>query len=134
MPRDLHPIHAIVLAGTIPLFLGAFLSDWAYALSFEPQWKNFASWLIAGGLTFGLIALIWSLFTLRRARLRGARSSWHVLLLLAAWALAFFNALVHARDAWASMPAGLVLSALVILLAIAATTMGFSRDREELPR
>jgi hypothetical protein len=52
--------------------------------------------------------------------------------LLAIWVLGFINASVHARDAWASMPTALVLSAIIALLAIAATTMGFSRPRAEV--
>jgi hypothetical protein len=38
--RALHPLHAVLLASTIPLFLGAVLSDWAYASSYEVQWTN----------------------------------------------------------------------------------------------
>ena len=49
-PRPLHPLHAILLAFPLPLFLGALLSDAAYRASFHVQWHNFASWLIAGGL------------------------------------------------------------------------------------
>ena len=49
MPRTLHPLHALLLAGTVPLFLGVLLSDVAYATSDQMQWKNFASWLNAGG-------------------------------------------------------------------------------------
>src|SRR3546814_5562368 len=44
--RALRPMHAILLAGTVPLFLGAMLSDIAYASSYQVQWTNFASWLI----------------------------------------------------------------------------------------
>ena len=57
----LHPLHAVLLASTLPLFLGAVLSDWAYASTYEIQWTNFASWLIAGGLLFGVIVLAWAL-------------------------------------------------------------------------
>src|SRR3546814_2173755 len=41
--RALRPMHAILLAGTVPLFLGAMLSDIAYASSYQVQWTNFAS-------------------------------------------------------------------------------------------
>ena len=51
-PDPLHPVHAFFLAGTVPLVLGAVLSDWAYHDTAEIQWSNFASWLIAGGLVF----------------------------------------------------------------------------------
>jgi uncharacterized membrane protein len=132
VPRNLHPVHAVLLAGTVPLFFGALISDLAYAASYELQWKNFASWLIVGGLVLGGVAMVWSIFDLRSSTLRGVRGPLYFLLLLAMWILAFINASVHARDAWASMPAGLVLSVVVALLALAATTKGFARPRAEV--
>ena len=62
--RPMSPLHAILIASTIPLFLGAVLSSWAYARTFEIQWTNFASWLVAGGLVFAGLALVWSLIEL----------------------------------------------------------------------
>lgn len=46
----IHPLHALLLASTFPLFLGATLSDYAYSKNFHIQWSTFSSWLIAGGL------------------------------------------------------------------------------------
>jgi uncharacterized membrane protein len=120
--RPLHPLHAILLAGTVPLFLGVLLSDITYALSYEVQWKNFASWLIVGGLVFGGFALLWALIGLFRADQRGRL---YFLVLLVTWIVGFINALVHAKDAWASMPEALILSAIVAALAIVATGFGF---------
>lgn len=134
MQRPLHLVHAVLLAGTIPLFLGVLLSDIAYSTSYELQWKNFASWLIVGGLLFGGVALLWTLIELFRAGQRRAGSVVYFLLLLAMWVLGFIDALVHAKDAWASMPAGLILSAIVAVLAIAATGLGFSSPRVELTK
>lgn len=48
LARPLHPLHAILLAFPLPLFLGALISDFAYWSSFQIQWSNFSSWLIAG--------------------------------------------------------------------------------------
>ena len=127
----LHPLHAVILAGTIPLFLGGLLSDWAYSASYEIQWKNFASWLIVGGLVFAGLALLAALIGLLRGR-RGRRWIIYLLLLLAAFVLGFVNALVHAKDAWASMPEGLVLSAIVTLLVLVATWLGSSTPRAGL--
>lgn len=128
-PSWLHPLHAVLLAGTLPLFLGALLSDIAYSASYEIQWNNFASWLIAGGLVFGAIALLWAVVDLFRDARGGRGSLFYVLLLLATWILGFVNALVHAKDAWASMPNGLVLSVVVLALACGATWAGFSMSR-----
>lgn len=124
----LHPLHAVLLAGTVPLFLGVLLADWTYAASYEIQWKNFASWLLVGGLVFCGLALLWGLVDAFRARWR-VRPLAYVLLLLAAWILGFIDALVHAKDAWASMPEALILSVITAPLAIAATWLGFSTLR-----
>lgn len=124
-----HPLHAILLAGAIPLFLGALLSDITYYRSYEIQWSNFSSWLIASGLVFAGLALLCGIIGLFRADQRKARGAVYVGLLLVTWMLGFFNALVHARDAWGSMPMGLILSVIVTLLACAATAVRFSRDR-----
>ena len=64
--RPLHPVHAILLAFPLPLFLGALLSDLAYWSSYHIQWSNFASWLIAGGLVGGGFAMLWALIALAR--------------------------------------------------------------------
>jgi uncharacterized membrane protein len=125
----LSPLHAVLLAGIVPLFLGALLCDWAYGSTYEIQWKNFASWLLVGALVYGGVALLWSLIDLVRADRRGGRPLLYFLLLLAAWVLGFINALVHAKDAWASMPAALILSVIVALLAVAATVLGFTANR-----
>ena len=129
-PRNaIYPLHAFLLAGTVPLFLGALLSDIAYAQSYQIQWSNFASWLIAGALVFAGMALLWAFIDLFRAGRRGSKGGLYFLLLLAAWVLGFVNALVHAKDAWAIMPASLVLSGVVALLACAAAWVGFSTIR-----
>jgi uncharacterized membrane protein len=126
----IHPLHAFLLAASVPLFLGALLSDWAYSSSYEIQWTNFASWLLVGALVFAGFALLWGLIEL----LRGDRS-WRgrplitFLVLLAAWILGFVDALVHAKDAWAKMPEALLLSIIVTALAIAAAWLGFSTLR-----
>lgn len=124
----LHPLHAVVLAGTIPLFLGAALSDYAYSSSYHIQWSTFASWLIAGGLIFTGLALLAAIIGLFRAEHRRGRALVYFFLLLVTWIVGFINALIHARDAWAMMPTGLILSIIVTVLACAATWIGFSRN------
>lgn len=123
------PLHATLLAGTVPLFLGALLSDIAYFRSYQIQWSNFASWLIAGGLVFCGLALLFAVVNLIRAHHRKGRPLVYLLLLLATWVLGFINALEHAKDAWASMPAGLLLSVIVTVLACIATWTGLTNLR-----
>ncbi|MES2712230.1 MAG: DUF2231 domain-containing protein [Pseudomonadota bacterium] len=126
--RPLHPLQAILLAFPFPLFLGALLSDAAYSATFHIQWANFASWLIAGALFIGGFALLWAVVDLfRTGALNRRRQAIYVIVLLAMWALGFVNALVHAKDAWATMPEGLFLSVITALLALLASWLGYSR-------
>ncbi|AOE79331.1 hypothetical protein A7318_12225 [Pseudomonas lurida] len=120
------PLHAILLAGSVPLFLGALLSDVAYGQTYQIQWANFASWLIAGALVFSGFALLFALVNLLRAQRKSGRPAVYFLLLLAAWVLGLVNAFQHAKDAYAMMPAGLVLSVIVTLLAVVATWIGLT--------
>lgn len=123
----LHPLHGMLLAATIPLFGGALLSDLAYVSSYQIQWSNFASWLIVGGLIFGGLAMVWAITRLLVAHHRDRGSVLYLFLLVSAWVLGFFNSLVHARDAWAMMPTGLILSVIIFLLACASNWIGFVR-------
>jgi len=126
VPRRGARLHAFFLAATVPLFLGAALSDYAYTSTFEVQWSNFASWLLAGGLVFGGGAIVFALVGLAGLDQRRALRRVGFLLLLAMWGLGLIDAFVHARDAWATMPTGFLLSTVVVVLSVAATWVGFS--------
>lgn len=122
----LHPLHAFLLAATVPLFLGGLLSDIAYTCTYQIQWSNFAAWLIAGGMVFTGLALLWGLIGLFHPF---GRRGWPLIcffVMLAIFILGLLNSFIHARDAWGTMPAGLVLSIIVTLLALLATWIGFS--------
>jgi len=127
-------LHGTLLAGTVPLFLGALLSDIAYGQTYQIQWANFASWLIAGALVFCGFALLFALVNLVRAEHKGGRPVAYFLLLLGTWVLGLVNAFQHAKDAYAMMPAGLVLSAIVTVLAIVATWIGLTNLRSGAAR
>lgn len=124
-PWAIHPFHAAVLGGVLPLFLGALLADYAYWSSYEIQWANFAAWLLIGAMVMTSLALVCGIVGL----LRGHRGPIYLLLLAATWLVGFFNALHHARDAWAIMPAALMYSIIVSALALLATWVGFSSLR-----
>lgn len=129
-PRPLHPLHAILLAFPLPLFTGALISDLAYRSSFHIQWANFSSWLIAGGLLVGGFAVLWALINLfRRGSTGRERLAVYFVVLLVMWGVGIINALVHAKDAWATMPEGLYLSAITALLALIAAWIGYSGFR-----
>ncbi len=129
-PRPIHPLHAILLAFSFPLFLGSLLSDLAFRSTFEVQWINFSQWLNAGGLLVGAFVVLWALVNLfRRGRARKRRTIIYFVVLLAMWGLGFVGALVHAKDAWATMPEGLYLAAITALLALVAAWIGYSGFR-----
>lgn len=117
-------LHTILLAGSVSLFLGALLSDIAYYKTFQIQWSNFASWLIAGAELFSGLALVFALVDLIRANQKSGQVLTYFLLLLATWLLGLFNAFQHAKDAWAVMPAGLVMSAVVFVLVCLTAWVG----------
>lgn len=118
----------------MPLALGALLSDWAYSRSQEVQWINFAAWLILGLLLFAGAALLWAVIDLLRADVRKGRRALYAAALLGAFLLGLLDALVHAKDGWATMPAGLILSSLLFLLVLVTVWMGFAIGRGEAHR
>lgn len=124
------PGYAIPIAAPFPLALGALLADNRYATTFEVQWINFADWLVAGSLVFGGLALAWTLLSFlvhRRWRERTGLIALGALTLF--WVLQFVNALVHAKDAYASMPAGLVLSVITTILSLVAAWTALAAPR-----
>ncbi|TAM95960.1 MAG: hypothetical protein EPN40_09815 [Rhodanobacteraceae bacterium] len=123
-PVALFPVNTVLVAGATSLFIGMLLSDIAYFRSYEIQWNNFSSWLLAGGLVIAALALLWSVVELFRARWRAWPAWAYSVLVLATWIVGFIDALVHAKDAWATMPASLVLS--VVVVALACLSLAFA--------
>ena len=111
----------------LPLTAGAMLSDWAYSSTYQIQWLNFAEWMIAGSLAAGIPALLWSLLCLlvpRRAQ--SGPGKLFVILLATTMVVNLVNALTHGKDAYATMPAGLILSVIGTILALVTSWIGFS--------
>ena len=123
-----HPCHAFLVAAAFPLFLGALLADIAYGRTYEIQWTNFASWLLAGGMLFAGAALACALVALFRPGRDGATFV-HFLVVLAMFAVGLIDSFVHARDGWATMPASLWLSGVVVVLAAWASWSAFAGVR-----
>jgi uncharacterized membrane protein len=122
-------LHLFLLGAATSFLVTGLLSDWAYFSSYEIQWKNSASWLIIGGLVFGGFALLWALIDLIPADQGRGRRIIYSLLLLTTWTLGFIDELIHAKDAWGSMPDAIIVSGIVAALAIAAAGLGFSTIR-----
>lgn len=114
-----HPIHPMLVPFPIICFVGALLTDIAYWLTAEMMWADFSAWLLVIGLFMGVLAAIAGLIDFLGNRLiRSQSPAWpHLLGNLVALVLAFFNVLVHSRDAWTSVvPAGIILSFLTVLI------------------
>ncbi|MDF8333803.1 DUF2231 domain-containing protein [Novosphingobium cyanobacteriorum] len=127
----LHPLQAALVAGIAPLFIGALLCDLAYGSTAEPQWSNFAAWLLAGGMVYAGFALLWALIDLVRLRTTRGRAGLLALALLALFVFGLVDCFVHARDAWAIMPDGPILSAVVAVLSLIALALSLSLLRRE---
>ena len=125
----LHPLHAFFLSAMVPLFIGVLLNDYAYWSSYELQWKNFASWMLIGALVFNGLAWLGSIVSLVRADKRMGKPIIYFLLLLATFILGIINSFIHAKDVWASMPTGLILSVITVILACIATWIGLASWR-----
>ena len=114
-----HPIHPMLVPFPIVCFIGALVTDIAYAFTAEMMYADFSSWLLSIGLVFGVLAAIAGLTDFLGNRLiRRQAPAWpHLIGNAVALVLAFFNVLIHTRDAWTSvMPTGLILSILTVLI------------------
>lgn len=118
---------ALLLGMPLALFLGAFVSDLAFSRTYEIQWANFSAWLIAGALVFAGLLVVIAIVDLVRARGARSRVGLYIGLLIAIFVIGLVNALVHARDGWAMMPTGLILSLIVLVLTLAAAWVGLRR-------
>jgi uncharacterized membrane protein len=108
-----HPYSSLFLPVPIVCFVGALLTDLAYANSEgNLQWLNFSSWLLAAGLVFAALAGLLMIIDLARLPQLRTRFGWGAFgLLVIAGILELINAFVHARDGWtAVVPTGLALS------------------------
>ena len=126
-PYGPHPIATTILTGSVPLFLGALLCDWAYWRTEQVQWINFAAWLNAGAMVVAAVALVVAIISTLVFGSQHLRKWLSIGLLIATLVFGLLAALAHARDGWATMPDALVLSAIAFVLALAATWAGFSR-------
>lgn len=124
-----HPIHVMLVPIPITCFVGALLTDITYWLTAEMMWADFSAWLLVVGLIFGVLAAIAGLTDfVGNRRIRGQSPAWpHMLGNIAVLVLAFFNMLIHTRDAWTSVvPTGIVLSILTVLVLPVTGWLGWS--------
>ncbi len=121
----LHPLQAYALSAVAPFFAAATLSDWYYFKTAEIQWLNFAAWLLVAALLFTAVAGLWALGQALVGFKSRTTGFWlFFVALLATAILGTVNSFIHARDAWGTMPTGLTLSAVTLIIAVAATWLG----------
>ena len=124
-----HPIHPMLVPIPIVCFIGALITDIVYAVSAEMMWANFSAWFLLVGLIFGVLAAIAGLTDFLGNRLiRAQAPAWpHMIGNLVVLVLAFFNVLIHTRDAWTSVvPVGLILSIITVLILPITGWLGWS--------
>lgn len=66
-----HPIHPMLVPFPITLLIGAFVTDFVYAVTGDTLWSAFSYWLIVAGLVMGVAAGIAGaidFFTIDRTR------------------------------------------------------------------
>ena len=124
-----HPIHPMLVPIPIVCFIGALVTDIVYAVTAEMMWADFSAWFLLVGFVFGVLAAIAGLIDfLGNRRIRAQTPAWpHLLGNLAVLILAFFNNLIHTRDAWTSVvPVGLILSIVTVLILPITGWLGWS--------
>lgn len=105
-----------------PLPFGFFVAGWIFDIFYnktaEVLWAKAASWCITFGLLFCIIPRFINLFYVWFRPVIEQRRSDVVGFWLYGFAIiaAIFNAFIHSRDAFAIVPANIILSTLTILL------------------
>jgi uncharacterized membrane protein len=124
-----HPLHPMLVPVPIVCFIGALLADIMYCVTAEMMWADFSAWLLVVGVIIGVLAAIAGLVDLLSSpAIRSLTPAWppalgNVVVLV----LAFFNALIHTRDAWTSVvPTGLILSIITVLILPVAGWLGWA--------
>jgi uncharacterized membrane protein len=120
------PLHPLLVPLPITCFLGALLTDIAYARSENLQWANFSAWLLAFGLAFGVLAGLVGAIDFSNREVRAKAPAWpHALGNGLVLVVALINNFVHSRDGWtAVVPTGLILSAVTVVLMLITGPLG----------
>lgn len=124
------PAYAALVQFPAVCFVGALITDLAYLNSAMFIWETFSIWLLSAGCIMaaftGLAALI-TWISLRHVRALPF-ATLHIVTLIVVLVLSIINAFVHSRDGYtAVVPTGLTLSAIVVVLMLAATWLGWPR-------
>jgi uncharacterized membrane protein len=121
--RPIELLSSALLSFPVACFTLTVLTDIAYWQTLNLLWLHFSEWLLFAGLVFGALALVVLAIDFALSRVRPAWSA--VLAGIAVLLLATLNSFVHTADGWtAVMPYGLALSALTLVVMMAAAWLG----------
>jgi uncharacterized membrane protein len=123
----IYPLHIILASYPTACFTGAFLTDIAYANTYEMQWANFSVWLITAGLLMGALAAVVGIvdYLINRHRRERGAGRLHTMVSLLVLLLSLWNVFVHSRDAYTSVvPIGIILSGIVTVLVLVSSWLG----------
>ncbi|MGN6515345.1 MAG: DUF2231 domain-containing protein [Rhizomicrobium sp.] len=124
-----HPIHVMLVPVPIVCYIGALLTDIAYAETANMQWANMSVWLITFGVIFTILAAIaGAIDFFSEPRIRALNNAWiHVIGNVVVLIISIFNGFVHSRDAYTSVvPTGLILSIIVVLILLVTGWNGWA--------
>lgn len=124
-----HPLHVMLVPIPLICFVATLITDIVYWQTAAMMWADISAWLLLVGLFVSIFAVVAGLIDfLGEPRIRALRPAWiHALGNVVALILAIFNELIHTRDAYTSVvPAGLILSALVVLILLVTGWNGWS--------
>jgi uncharacterized membrane protein len=113
----------------IVCFVVTLVTDIVYAQTAAMQWANISAWALVIGILFAVLAAIGGFIDFfSEARIRVLRPAWiHMLGNVTVLILSIFNAFIHTRDAYTSVvPAGLTLSAIVVVILLVTGWNGWS--------
>lgn len=120
-----HPLLLLLVSFPIACIYGALATDIAYAITADMMWADFSAWLLAVGIILGVIAALVGLVALFNHRRTGRPVLPFAICCLLVLVLAFFDNLIHSRDAWTSVvPLGLALSAANVVVILIALWLG----------
>ncbi len=126
------PLLRILVSFPLACFSCALVTDAAYAQTADMMWADFSAWLLAAGTFMGVLAAIAGLAGMVvDRRIPTQRPAWPLVIgSLLVLILAFFNNLVHSRDAWTSVvPTGLALSAATVVVMLIIAWLGSATVR-----
>jgi uncharacterized membrane protein len=123
------PLHAMLVPIPIACFVFTLITDIVYWRTAAMMWADMSAWLLVAGLIASLFAAAAGMIDyFGDARIRNLRAARiHVVGNFTALILSIFNCLIHTRDAYTSVvPAGLILSALVVLILLVTGWNGWA--------